>query len=396
MDLSKRLANLDRLSRKNKAPTAARPVMTAETREDALAHLQLKCSSVSDRQVWTREYQDEVASTWKDLPPLHGFFTRAGQANPKLEEILFLDTETTGLSGGTGTIAFLVGVGWITGSTFHSRQYFLPDFIHEEAMLAELSILAREFSVVMTFNGASFDLPLLRTRALMNRLKDPCGALVSWDLLVPGRRLWGRIFPNCRQQTLEKGLLDVRRSSGDIDGALIPQTWFDFLKTGDPVMMERVLHHNQRDLMGMVGIFAKVLDKAQGLQDNDPAEGSWQESWALGRIAELARIQGCAANWMLKAAEAHHPENDNGFVQNRFVADAIRLLKRQQQTLQVEMIITKALDAGLDEPWLHREAAILYEHRMLNLEQALIHAHQSKEPARVQRLENKIRKIQEV
>lgn len=398
MDLSKRLANLDRLSKKKNQPEQnldTLPNADPEVLAQSLCQMQLVRSGTDDDPLWIREYSDKLAFNWSRLPPLLGFFTRADEADPRLEDILFLDTETTGLSGGTGTIAFMVGVGWIQNQTFHSRQYFLPDFSYEHAMLAELSVLARKFQVVMTFNGASFDLPLLRTRALMNRLKDPCASLVSWDLLVPGRRLWGRFFPNCKQQTLERGLLQMQRDSDDIDGALIPQTWFDFLKTADAHLMSKVLHHNQRDLLGMVGIFARVLDKAQCLHDNNPGTNHWKEAWALGRIAEIARFQECSAGWMQQAVKSRETESENRFLQDRFVADAIRLLKRQGHWPRVEAVIQKALKAGLDAPWLHREAAILYEHRIVHLGLALEHAHGCLEEGRVQRLQKKILKKNE-
>jgi uncharacterized protein len=396
MDLRKRLANLDRLSKRNKMQTANSNEAAAvdfETIEQSLFQLQLKSCSASSPPVWTREYCEKFSFPWGNFPPLEGFFTRAGEASPHLEEILFLDTETTGLAGGTGTIAFLVGVGWFRNKEYHSLQYFLPDFAHEQAMLVDLAVLSEKFKVVMTFNGASFDLPLLRTRALMNRMPDPCGSLVSWDLLVPGRRLWGRVFTNCRQQTLENGLLNVQRGPGDIDGALIPQTWFDFLKTGDGEMMSRVLHHNQKDLVGMAGIFAHVLDKARCLKDYDPPLGQWKDAWALGKIAEKARLQDFAAVWMQRAATASTNNAEGGFADPRFVADAIRLMKRQGNWLQVQAVIDNAFESGRDEPWLHREAAILYEHRLFCLPRALAHARQCDEPQRVLRLENKIQKI---
>ncbi len=387
---------MDRLSKKNKVKTggsAKTSGVSIEALEKALAHLKLKCSADSEKPVWTRDYAGQAPSCWADLPSLQGFFPRAGEADPKPEEILFLDTETTGLSGGTGTIAFLVGVGWLENENFHSRQFFLPDFNHEGAMLEALAKLAGGFKVVMTFNGASFDLPLLRTRALMNRLKDPCRQLVSWDLLVPGRRLWSRVLPNCRQQTLEESLLGVRRGSSDIEGALIPQTWFDFLKTGDGEMITRVLHHNQRDLVGMVGIFSRVLDMAGRLQDGDERMSSWQEAWALGCIAEKAGLREDAADWMQRAVVDGKSGSVNRFIQPRFVTDAIRLLKRQRNWRRVEVVIEKALVAGMDEPWLHREAAILYEHRIDCPVKAMTHARLCNEPARVLRLEKKSNKL---
>jgi len=399
MDLRKRLANLDKLSNKKQSQeneVSSRVPLDAEILESSLKQLKLQSRTSSDGGLWVRDYVEDVTFPWGEIPALDGFFTRASEASPDLEDILFLDTETTGLSGGTGTIAFLVGVGWFKNTTFISRQYFLPDFSHEYAMLADLTRLAEKFKVVMTFNGASFDLPLLRTRGLMNRMKDPCGSLTSWDLLVPGRRLWGRILPDCRQQTLEKALLEIKRGSGDIDGSLIPQTWFDFLQTGDSDMIARVLHHNQRDLMGMVGIFGNVLTRARQLEDNETAVLNWQEAWALGRVAEKARLKKKAAFWLERAFVLPETPGDGKELESRFIADALRILKRQGCWFLVEEIIVTSIDGGLDESWLYREAAILYEHRICRLELALEFAGRCDEPARLERLEKKIKKKNEV
>ena len=119
-------------------------------------------------------------------------------------DIVFLDVETTGLAGGTGTLVFLVGVAWWTADgALEVRQLFLPGPGREAPLLAELARVAARFRVVATYNGASFDLPLLRTRARLARRRDPFRHLVSWDLLVAARRCWGRRLPDCRQQTIE-------------------------------------------------------------------------------------------------------------------------------------------------------------------------------------------------
>ncbi len=397
MDLSKRLANLDRLSRKKKSsPEGKTDLINKLSKtstclfQDSLTSLGLRPAGEEKWPVWIKDYSEKLIDPIENIPSMHGFFTRAAEASPEPEDILFLDTETTGLAGGTGTIAFLVGVGWIRDGHFISRLYFLPDFAHETHMLKELHLLAQGFDVVMTFNGASFDLPLLRTRALMNRLEDPCAHLVSWDLLVPGRRLWGRTFSDCRQQTLERGLLNIVRGADDIDGALIPQTWFDFIKDGKGELMYRVLHHNQKDLLGMAGIFSRVLDMARLLTDIEFRVDHWLQAWALGRIAEKAGLQKEASVWIQQAMFGPPKELHEGKFQVAFAKDAIRLLKREKAWLAVETVINQASQHGLSALWLHREAAILFEHRLKRLDLALFHARLCEEMPRVKRLEKKI------
>ena len=394
MDLRKRLADLDRLTRRPQAPVPA-PEGDPGVRPAAemLAEMGLRPLSASPLVPWILEGREKLPPTAFPLPDLNGFFTRADEARPGIEDILFLDTETTGLMGGTGTIAFLVGVGWWERDAFQWRQYLLPDFVTEAAMLEDLAGLAEGFQVVMTFNGASFDLPLIRTRALMNRVPDPCAALVSWDLLVPGRRLWGMTLPDCRQQTLERHLLNMERTVDDIEGSLIPQVWFDFLKEGRSDMMARVLHHNQRDLVGMAGLFAEVLSRARRLVEVDAA-GTWREAWALGRIAERRRCGEAAQRWMLAATEGEAAAPEAALGEARFVADAVRILKRGARWETVRRLLAGCLRAGLDEAWVHREAAILFEHRLELLDEALEHARLCGEADRVARLEKKLAHLQ--
>jgi len=259
MDLKKRLAQLDRLSNpaghSSHRNTQSDPAALAAIRAATMAQLGWRESDSPAGPVWSREYRDVLPDPGNPLPNLREFFSRAVDFEADPAEILFLDTETTGLAGGTGTIPFLVGVSWWENGGLTTRQYFLPEPGHEAAMLHELSLLSAAFRIVVTFNGASFDLPLLRTRARLNRLADPVAGLVVWDLLIPVRRLYSNRLPDCRQQTLEREICDLHRTEGDIEGSRIPQVWFDFLATGQAGLLSRVMTHNHRDMVGMGRLF---------------------------------------------------------------------------------------------------------------------------------------------
>lgn len=390
MDLKKRLASLDRLTRRpeiqagHEAPRAGDVV-------EALDILGLAEQATAAGPVWTREYTDSSTLTGSDLPDLAGFFTHAESEASRAEDLLFLDTETTGLAGGTGTIPFLVGLSWWAGGSLRTRQYFLPGPGREGPMLADLERLAQDFAAVVTFNGASFDLPLLRTRARLERRADPLAGLVSWDLLVPCRRLWGRDLPNCRQQTLETEVLGRERGAGDIDGSRIPQTWFDFLATGRPGDLVAVLTHNHRDMLGMADLLVQVLRAAGSLRDGSPAEApGWRAAWSLGRICEARRERDTASRWMTCAVENLPRRADSPEEEESFFRDALRILKRTGDWSRVERTIEALFARGLDPAWSHREAAILYEHRLVRLDRALHHAALSGEERRLKRLEMKI------
>ncbi len=399
MDLKKRLAQLDKLTRRPESPAVA--VGTGQPGEqpdqaEVLAGLGLTRHETSTGPVWSVEHLDSATPPPDPLPALGGLFTRAPDHCPALKQVLFLDTETTGLAGGTGTLVFQLGLSWWQDDAFRTRQYFLPGPGNELAMLTALGELAKNFTAIVTFNGASFDLPLLRTRSLLNRLPDPLAHLVSWDLLVPARRLWGNRLPDCRQQTLEVDICGRERASGDIDGARIPQTWFDFLACGQPGLLNNVLTHNHRDMVGMAEIFSRVCRLGDWLAADPGLDADWPAAdlaadragaWALGRICER-RLQGeVAATFFTRGWQSQWGVVQDDQARGRFWRDAIRNLKRCRSWDLVEEMIHDALISDAGDTAMHREAAILYEHRLVDLERALQHARLAGDEHRTARLE---------
>jgi uncharacterized protein len=395
VDLRKRLAALDRSTTNNKTNSEGadpKPGKPGYSEDALISKLHLVARETKAGTVWVRDYVDDLAFPEEPLPDLREILSGAHLANPSLEEIFFLDTETTGLAGGTGTLAFLIGCSWFYEGVFHTRQYFLPGPGLEGAILQDIQTLSAGFSVVMTFNGGSFDLPLLRTRALMNRIPDPVGHLVSWDLLMAGRRLWGKMLENCKQQTLEQNVCGVTRTSADIEGALIPQTWFDFVATGETADLEKVLYHNHRDMVGMGVLFGKIIDQVSLLQDEGENDEklSWQECWALGKICEKRKNQPAAEFWVLQAVAAKEVPCIVANQKMSLFQDSIRILKRSGKWNIVDKVIGLALGNGVKEPWLYREAAILREHRLVDLSLALDYALLADDQHRVSRLERKL------
>ncbi len=400
MDLKKRLAQLDRLTRKTRAD--AQPAANGDEAAGpadplvALEDLGLQRQETSAGPVWCLDHVDRLSPPPDPVPDLTGLFTREPGLKPRAADILLLDTETTGLAGGTGTLVFQLGLSWWQGQHLHTRQYFLPGPGHEMAMLAALAKLASGFTTVVTFNGASFDLPLLRTRALLNRLPDALAHLVSWDVLVPARRLWTTRLPDCRQMTIEQEVCGRERGLGDIDGAAIPQTWFDFLSSGQPGLLPNVLTHNHRDMVGMAEILTRIFGVGQWLSGGDggeqawPAGGVWQDragAWALGRIHERRLEPEAAARCFAQACGRGWDTLGEVLLRRRFRRDAIRNLKRCRHWDLVEELIRDGLESEPHDRDLHREAAILYEHRLVDWQLALHHARQTGDDHRTERLE---------
>jgi len=215
-----------------------------------------------------------------------------------------VDTETTGLAGGTGTLAFLIGVGFWEGGVLRVEQLLLRAPGDEAELLARLDRLLAGAGVLVTFNGRSFDVPLLRTRYLMNRMSAAALERPHLDLLPPARRLFRGRALDCRLQTLEWLILHRRRQHAvDVPGAEIPGRYQSYLRTGDPAGLQAVAEHNRRDVVSTAVLLGDLLRRLG--QPLEWAEDAWEllaaaQTWscagdptradaALARGLELAR-----------------------------------------------------------------------------------------------------------
>ena len=167
-----------------------------------------------------------------------------------VEKLLFLDTETTGLNGGAGTVAFEIGLGWIEPRGMVIRQYVMRDYHEEAAMLEEIAGLFRRFDIVVSFNGKSFDLPLLESRMTMNRIRLPVTTWPQFDLLHAARRVYKLRLGRCNLARLEAAIFGQEREN-DLPGALVPQRYFEYLKTKEFSLLEDVLAHNKQDIQSL-------------------------------------------------------------------------------------------------------------------------------------------------
>lgn len=172
-------------------------------------------------------------------------------------DLLFLDTETTGLSGGTGTVAFLIGTGYFEENSFVMRQYFMRDYDEEPAVLKALNESLSRFKGLITFNGKSFDWNLLQSRYTFNRMKPHKRDPFNLDLLFPARRIWGLKLESCSLTSLEENILSEFRA-GDIPGALIPSIYFKYLEDRETSDIIKVIKHNELDILAMVALIRKM------------------------------------------------------------------------------------------------------------------------------------------
>jgi len=219
-----------------------------------------------------------------------------------IERLVFIDTETTGLVGGAGTIAFMIGVGAFLDDSFVLRQYFLRDPSEERGMLSALQGDLESAEGFVSYNGRAFDLPLLEMRYMLGLRHH--WSLSTWpqfDLLHPARRLWRMSLPDCTLGTIEKMQLDVQRTEEDVPGASIPGLYLDYLRSGDASQMARIVYHNAVDILTLVVLATQILDRYQ-YEDSSKLSGA--EALAVARWHHEVGRSEAAEDAYLRAIES--------------------------------------------------------------------------------------------
>lgn len=311
---------------------------------------------------------------------------------------LFLDTETTGLSGGTGTYAFLVGLGFFTPSHFVVKQLLMRDYNEELALLHLLGQELETRSTILSFNGKTFDLPLLQTRFTLARFGSSVTNIKNHiDLLHISRRIWRQKLESCSLSSLEENILGVTRSD-DIPGFEIPQRYFQFLQTGQGELLQTIVEHNYIDIVSL----ATLLYRLHSTVELSPAECDCPyESEALAHLSILAG-EYCTALSYLDVAKQLTEENEHYLAILRTTAS---IHKRLGDYGRASQLWKKILELAEGDLATSEELAKYYEHRSKDLHsaeqvtrRALAIAWQtrsSKTPHleyRLRRLENKTRK----
>jgi uncharacterized protein YprB with RNaseH-like and TPR domain len=325
-------------------------------------------------------------------------------------DILFLDLETTGLAGGAGTYAFLVGCGWFQPGGFRVRQYFMVGHALERAMLAGVRERLESCGPLVTYNGKTFDLPVLETRFIFNRQRTPLADRPHLDMLHPARRLWRGARPlvnvpgaqreSCTLSALEHALLGVQRT-GDVPGFEIPTRYFAFLRSGDASPLEPVLEHNRLDVVSLAALTARAC---RLLGEEQPAVDGPRECLGiaslLGRVAAWDRAEACYRRAIDLAARSWQAEDEQVRLE-ALHALALRC-RRTGRYLDAAAHWETITRAWRCPPALMREAlealAIHHEHRSRDLERARQFAEQTRRVAgaherldqRLARLDRKI------
>jgi len=275
-----------------------------------------------------------------------------------ISRAVFLDTETTGLAGGTGTAAFLVGVGFVDGDRFCLRQYFMRDYHEEAALLRGLAEDLRGFRHLVTFNGRIFDIPLLEARYRLNRDRFPLGEALHLDLLPPARRLWKERLESCRLQTLENALLGVVRE-GDVPGEDIPGIYFNYVRTRDGRALARVLDHNRIDILSLAALAALACQWVEDDFADDP-----RDAYSLARVFERVALHDRCEELYRRVLESSPSAVRN--------ASLLRLADRARRGGDLVRALAWWQEAADQGEWLGlRNLAVHHEHRSRDLGLAL-------------------------
>jgi uncharacterized protein YprB with RNaseH-like and TPR domain len=310
------------------------------------------------------------------------------EPQPYSTNLCFLDVETTGLAGGAGTAAFLIGFARIEDGGLRVRQFLLPGFEHERALLKAIgdwlaaeagSLGTPEALTLVTFNGRSFDVPLIETRYLFHRLAFPFEGVPHLDMLHPARRLWKQRptiagpaldDESCRLSVLERHLAGYHRI-GDVPGFEIPSRYFRFVRAGDVPPLEAVLEHNRIDLLSL----ALIAAKAVALITQGPrATAHPREALGLGRVYERSGLNDNAeASYAHAAAVAARVDREPD-VRAEALRRLARCRRRAGRMAEAAGAWLELVSAPCCPAHLRREArealAIHHEHRSRDLDTA--------------------------
>jgi uncharacterized protein YprB with RNaseH-like and TPR domain len=293
--------------------------------------------------------------------------TRAALVDPA--KWLFLDTETTGLAGGTGTYAFLVGLAWWDAGGLQIEQFFMRDFAEEHSLLHELAARIAERPVLVTFNGKSFDWPLLESRFTMTRSIAAPRLTAHLDLLHPARALWKLRLGSVRLVELERRVLDAPRlgwhREDDVASALIPQHYFDYLRGGPVEPIAGIVRHNQMDLRGLAALFGKI----NSLLANDNCNSENIDSLDLFGLSKFLQRRGDADRAHSACAQALDAGLPAEF-RPKARRDLALMAKRRGEHARAAEIWQEIAGDPQDGVYACEQLAIHYERRAKDLSRA--------------------------
>lgn len=290
------------------------------------------------------------------------------QSNSK-DKFVYLDTETTGLSGGSGTYAFLIGVGRFEGDNFHLAQFFMRDPIEEPAQLYALEEFLAPCNAIVTYNGKSFDIPLLNSRFTFHGWRSPFDDLAHVDLLHLSRRLWRNRLSSRTLGNIEVQILGAHRNEQDVPGWMIPQMYFDYLRNGDARQLKKVIYHNSMDILSLSALFHHTADLLS--EPTSSTVDNKIDLIAMARLFEdLGEIERALKLYLyiVDTQDSQYPGISDDLLIQAITSLAL-IFKRQGEFKLAIELWEKA--AELRDINSHIELAKYYEHKSKKYDQAI-------------------------
>jgi uncharacterized protein YprB with RNaseH-like and TPR domain len=285
-----------------------------------------------------------------------------------LSTALFIDLETTGLSGGTGVVPFNIGMGYYRDDKFYVGQYFLGELAEEERMIQELGQFFKDmgFQSVVTYNGKSFDIPLLETRFILYRQPFLLSELPHLDFLFPARRLWSHKYESCRLFHLALKVVQADRSE-DIPSAEIPWRYFQYIHTGNYDLIEPILYHNQEDILSLLGVV--VIGANIFSEDPELCMGDAMDFYGAGKVMANAGDVEKSVQFFQKALDGKLTDEVSLETKKRLSAH----FKKHQEWDKAVPVWEEITSTEIVTPaqlFSFRELAMYFEHRLKNFEEA--------------------------
>ncbi|MEX1378029.1 MAG: ribonuclease H-like domain-containing protein [Eubacteriales bacterium] len=316
----------------------------------------------------------------KDINSLVDLCMCSAEEKINLEDIVFFDTETTGLGTGTSTAAFLIGTGYFQDEQFITRQFLMNDYHQESSMIENLNEILGNHKAVVSYNGKAYDSHIVNSRSILNRLPRMLDEKIHLDLLHSARRLYKRRLPSCSMSSIEQNILGVHRV-GDIPGSEIPEIFFNYVKYKDDTMLKKVVEHNLQDIISMVAI-SDVLMHAY----ERPADLAHRDDiFSQGMIFEKLNFPD-KAKLCYNVLENYPPAKLQLACIAKKEGDFYGAVEHFEYLSKMQLF-----DAIADI-----ELAKIYEHALKDYEKALFHAKKALEKAGLQMNESSYTLIEEI
>ena len=329
--------------------------------------------------------QKSFPKEFRHAEPIHQYLTLQGHdfkliakdptlANADPQTFYFLDTETTGLAGGAGTYVFLIGIGKFSDKSFVIKQYFMIDYGSESAFLQEAKKELVGGKGIVTFNGKSYDIPVLKNRFILNQIQHPFQDILHVDLLHVSRRLWKKSIGTCTLQNIEQQKLGFRRD-GDIPGSEIPTLYFNYLTNNDLAPLKKVLQHNVMDILSLVSIFIKA---SRAFRKDDLMNSDDYDALSVVKTFESLGLYEKAGVLCRHLADENPDSIATDFMLRQ--AQNFKKLGRWQEAVKVWQ---EVCDRGRFHPLPYIELAKVYEHRKKDYLAALTYVDRALKSLRV-------------